>query len=385
MSQTATPGNILVTNGVNPEAVPAPVLDPRESRGQRFVGTQMHGLTGTDNLVLNGFGQDEVGKPAWHGMGLSVRGVRDPKQLLLLGGMNWKVKQLAMVGVLPPVAPEEYADTIECPTHVLNVRDDNNGILGVVGKNYKPFDNEQIADLLVAALGEGVEMDTVGTLQGGRRVFFMVRGGSFAIGKSGNDITTSDLMVAAGHDGSLALNGFFTSQRVVCKNTMRRALSGRKGGFAIRHEGDMMSKVHDIQVALGLVQKTLTEAHDEASMLNAKEMTREQLQRFWLDVYSRAEGEIPAAPTTDAEVRAKEKAESALAMWGMNFDRDRQVTGNGATAWTALNSVTEWYDHQRSVKGRDDRNRQDNRIISNMWGLSFDRKEIAREAALALL
>lgn len=369
--------NILTTNGLDPEAIIAPPLDPRESMGLRLVGSRMHGLSGSDNVVTKG----EV---AWHGMGRNVMGAEDGKEMMKLGQIDWTTDQLPLWGALPLVEGAEMLETIEVPSHVVNVRSDNKAVLGVVGKGYKPFHNAQLVDLANALAADGkADIETVGTIQGGKRVWVLVRSGSFAI--TPQDVTATYLMLAAGHDGSMAINAFWTSVRTACQNTFRRAFAGRKNGWTIRHEGGVMEKVNAAKAALGLMHATTVEEAAEALALNAKVMNREELQRFWLDVYSANEGPIVQNPKTEAETDAKERGLKVLASWADLFDADRKRSGGAASAWTAFNAVTEHYDHFRPVKGKNDAARADNRLYGALWGASAEKKSAARQMALALL
>lgn len=376
--------SILETNGLDPERIirPAADFDPAEFKGRREVGSAFHGLTQTDNVVVNGTKDGKRGEQTWHGLGINVQGVMEPKDMLTLGGMDWDVDQLPLYGCKPLLEGQEFNDTIAVPTHVVNVRSDNQEVLGVVGKGYKPFHNRQLIEL-VQALGKGVEIETVGTIQGGKRVWALVRGSTFEV--TPNDPTATYLAACAGHDGSMAINLFWTSVRLTCLNTFRRAFTGRRNGFTIRHEGGVMEKVDAAKVALGLMAETTKTEAAEALALNARTMKTEEVQRFFLEVYTATEGAIPANPKTEAETKSREKALATIKQWGENFDADRQAVKGAASVWTAYNAITEWYDHNRMVKGRNDQHRAQNRIYGNFFGLSSERKQTARRHALATL
>ena len=376
--------SILTTNGLDPERIvrPGSNFDPSEFRRQQVVGSRFHGLKAGDNLVINGKRGGGVGLNAWHGLGLNVLGVHNPLELLRMGGLDWDVEQLPIVGVLPLSEGQEYNDVTQIDTHVLNVRSDTKAALGVVGSGYKPFHNRELADL-VTQLGEGVEVETIGTIHNGKRVWFLVRGETIAV--TDRDQTQTYLMIAAGHDGSMAVQAFWTSVRAVCLSTFRRAIGGRKGGIVIRHEGKLESKIGDLRNALGLMGAETRAEAAEAMALNAREMKTEDVQRFFLEVYSRAVAPIPAKPETESEQKARDKALDVISEWGQLFDADRARTGNGATAWTAFNAVTEWYDHRSPVKGKNDAARRDNATYAALWGTAADRKATAREVALEII
>ena len=54
------------------------------------------------------------------------------------------------------------------------------------------------------------------------------------------------------------------------------------------------------------------------------------------------------------------------------------------TAWAAFNAVSEWADHQRKFRGRDDRDRAEGRLNSVWFGSSHQIKQKAYATALEL-
>lgn len=342
-----------------------------------------HMITETDGFVVNGKRTGEVGERAWHGLGTYVQGIKSADALLQIGGLDWDVQQLPMIGVLPAIG-DGSSDCINVESHVLNVRSDNRQILGVVGKGYHPFHNRQLIEL-VKAMNDGgeAEVETLGSIMGGRRVWALIRGQSFTL--RNNDTTQSYLAACTSHDGSLAINLFWTSIRIVCNNTFRAALGNRANGISIRHEGSVMQKVDSAKVALGLMAETTAREAQIAEALDGYQMNRESLQRFFVSVYSTVEGAIPANPSTDAEKRQHAKAAEAIGNWCQMFDADRRRVNGGATMWHAFNAVTEWYDHVKLPQIKNPQAREDARIASALFGTNCDRKQQVREMALAAI
>lgn len=67
----------------------------------------------------------------------------------------------------------------------------------------------------------------------------------------------------------------------------------------------------------------------------------------------------------------------------MNFNKDLEKLGTPAFVWTALNAVTQWFDHQRTLRGLNDRSRLDQRVMGNWWGDAAIAKAKAIEMALS--
>ena len=68
-----------------------------------------------------------------------------------------------------------------------------------------------------------------------------------------------------------------------------------------------------------------------------------------------------------------------------NYDNDRNtLPGIKHTAWALYNSVSEWSDHQRRVRGKGELARVESRLVSNWFGTSHRIKQVAYGSALEL-
>jgi len=338
-----------------------------------------HGISLTDSFIANGRANGQAGDRAWHGLGICCTGIKTADELLRISGLDWQTHQLPLYG-----SHGESEDMIYVDSHRLNIRSDNQQILGVVGKGYRPFHNSQMIELIEAIDDGGqAEVETLGSIHGGKRVWALIRGETFSVNQ--NDETATYLACTNSHDGSLAINLFWTSVRIVCANTFRAALGGMKNGISIRHEGSIMTKAESAKIALGLMKETTAREAETAKALDGYQMTREALQRFYIDVYSQLEGAIPSDPKTDSEMKQYQKAAETISHWGLLFDQDRKRTLGNASLWTAFISVTEWYDHHRRPQIKDAQAREDARIASALFGENANRKQKAREIALAAI
>ena len=170
-----------------------------------------HELTKIDGLALANDG-------AWHGMGTVVKGAMNPFSALRIAGLEWEVEQSdAITGVFNAGEQDEYRVSTDSAKVLL--RSDTKTVLGVVGPDYQPFQNQQLAELaygLRSAADGTVEVETAGSIRGGRRVWMLLRGKTVEFGAPGDE-TVPYLFLANGHDGSLALtvashNGLGSSQ-----------------------------------------------------------------------------------------------------------------------------------------------------------------------------
>lgn len=321
-----------------------------------------HEITKSDGLVL-------TKESAWHGLGLVVDQAPSAREALKLAGIDWTVSSLPM-----------FAGNKRVATHVQNVRSDNGEHLGTVGAEYSVVQNAQVADLADAFSSTGeVKIESAGSFQGGRRVFFLIQ--SQSIDVTPNDPVHTYMMLANGHDGSLVFRVDSTDVRVVCRNTFLMALGAGSSNLAkFKHTGDTGAKMERVKALIQIHGTARLDRETKYKALEAKSLTTDQVQAFFTDVYARMYNPIPVNPTNKTEEKQRAKAVDILAEWSNLFDADRKRTQGTASAWAAFNSVTEWVDHARPVHGDTDRDYA--RLFS---ARNNEDKAMAFDRALALV
>jgi phage/plasmid-like protein (TIGR03299 family) len=332
--------------------------DAAEYRGLR-TRTQImtnHQLTGADRLAL-------YKEPGWHGLGEVIAEELTGEQAVdrFLG---WKVVQEP---VYTKIAGAERLLPLKA-----NVRSDTRDLLGVVGPDYVVVQNHDIggfADALLAeAKAEGVKvrMETCGSLLGGRKVFLTLRPDrDVRVGKTGADVTVPLLTIINGHDGTVAMTAGWTFVRVVSNNTYTSALgvldqdvtAGR--AFRIRHQGKVSDYLNSAKACLGLAVKGLEKFQEAAVAMGRREMGWNEVMAFFREAYQAQYGRVSDSPETEAEVKAEERMIQVVSEWDALMASDNQrLDGIGGTLWAAFNTITQWQDHTRAVKGVKSADRQ---------------------------
>ncbi len=293
-----------------------------------------HLITSTDNVVLHKTG-------AWHGLGIVVENAPTPDEALQLAGLSWSVQR----------RPLEFYDAEgelhAVNSHVVNVRSDTHEQLGVVGADWRAVQNIELADLATQLNQDGiVRVESAGSLSGGRKVWFLLKGESLRVLGRDNDIVEPYILLANGHDGSLALTAQATSVRVVCNNTLRFAL-GAQQEKRIRylHTKGVTANVDEIRQTLGLFTAGRKAFGEQADALAKTQVAREELDAFFVDVYTKTLGlEIPTRDEARSDPkgagRRLDNAIERVAQWKTNFANENLVRGAGHTAWAAFNAIT---------------------------------------------
>lgn len=335
-----------------------------------------HELHSNDGLVLAGQG-------AWHGLGKITKNALNPFAALREAGLEWTVEEsTSITGIFNPGEDAEYR--VATDSAKVLVRSDDKSVLGVVGPDYVPFQNQQLAELadgLRKATDGVAEVETAGSIRGGRRVWMLLRSKSVEFGGAGDE-TVPYLFIANGHDGSLALKAIPTGVRVVCSNTFHLALGARRNGLSFRHTLNLNSRVSELALAVKKWDETIVQGAEVAKRMAAKPVTREQVQALWLDVIQRLDGEVPTNPKNGWEENRRERAVAGLAHAAQVFDRESQQFG--ANLWVAANAATNWVQHVRaqdSVRTKD----ASVRAYAAWEGSTADAVSEALDAAVALV
>jgi phage/plasmid-like protein (TIGR03299 family) len=325
-----------------------------------------HGIRSNDTVLL-------ARTKAWHGLGIVLPDQFAPAEALSIGGLDWSVEEsTALTATF--VEADGSAERAVIDTHKTLRRSDDRSILGTVGSGYTPVQNRTLAEIAESFNAAGVRVETAGSLHGGRKVWFLLDGGSVDVGGKG-DITNRFIMLHNAHDGTASLGGDLVKTRVVCNNTYTGALNENGGFFRYRHTSGIALRVEDAKQALAAF-RDLT-AKDNAAMqaLAAKTLTRAQIQELWLDVLVALDGPIAVNPKTESESRRKQKAVDALADMSRVFDRE--AAQFGGTAWVAANAVTNYIQYHRG------RLTGDARTSSDLFGSYAEAKRLTMRKALA--
>lgn len=314
-----------------------------------------HEIRKNDGLALADNG-------AWHGLGTVVKGAMNPFAALKIANLEWEVMESdSLTGVYNAgVHAQEFR--VSTDTGKLLIRSDDKSVLGIVGPDYTPVQNQEIAELAFAlrANADGnAEVESAGSIRGGRKVWMLLRAPSVQFGGK-DDESVPYLFIANSHDGSMALKAMPTAVRVVCSNTFHLALSSCKKGISFKHTQGITSRVEDLKRAIQTWQEQIDKSASISRRLAAKPMNRDSIRELWVDVVERLDGAgIPMNPKNGWENNRKERAVNGLAHMAQTFDREQQQFG--ANLWVAANAATNWVQHirsQDSVRTKDAQARQ---------------------------
>jgi phage/plasmid-like protein (TIGR03299 family) len=311
------------------------------------------------------------GDRAWHGLGNEIAPGLGARKALKEARGDWTTSLQPLYSEV--VDLEGNPTRIEIPTHRAHVRDDTTEILGIVGSGYRPIENTEVCEFADALtdVDKGIEVETLGTLRGGRRFYVLCKLDS-SVTLAGGDHIRQYVLLSNGHGGCAAFQGYMTDIRVVCANTLRWSERSITNGFRFEHSGDIDGKLREARRTLGIVTAALPKREKLLVELAATSPRLSEVKEYFVDVFECTEKKMDDSEERQAKI---------LAQWLLNMDHPNQL-GEGSY-WTAYNAVSQWLDHERGrYKGLDE---SDSRIHPNLFGVSDRFKRVAFDKAVALI
>lgn len=337
-----------------------------------------------------------AGEAAWHGLGVRIEHATDSANAIKLAGMDWEVVKL-------PLTYEVNGHRHEAKGHFALVRADTGELLSNSGSGYQVIQNRESFRFLDTVLEEfGAKYEVAGSLFGGREVFMVCRLPEQSFTVNRNDRQEAYAVFTNPHVLGKSAKCLSVSQRPVCNNTLRLAVSGSKSGISIRHTGEIKSKIKDAQAALGLTVKQFSQYKEAAEAMTRTPINIVNYAHDVLDAVldiTQAQANMGAnvlaamLDIDEAERKLKEKEFSKKIQRRGEILEDileryesekNGVNGMRGTAWAGLNSVTEFNSHARIGRQASDlHERRSRRFESVMVGAGDEMNQVALQKAIA--
>jgi phage/plasmid-like protein (TIGR03299 family) len=321
-----------------------------------------------------------VGKreDAWHKLGQRCDNAVNWEAAMTLAGLDWQViknqnyARNPQGNVVPVSSYSIFRDT------------DNAELASNVGEGFTIKQNRdcfQFVDDLLQANG-GAHHDSAGALGNGATVWCAVRVPRADIAVNVDDKHESYLVFTTAHDGSMAHTAALSSVRVVCRNTLRQALSTNTGILRIKHTKNANARFDDAKRTMDGVVMDAKRLESKLQMLATRRVTRESMTAVMDRLFAK-----PTEKDQNTTRRENILAE-VLSLYESN-DRDAFPSIRG-TGYNLLNAVTEYTDHYRTARITDarqgysiDQARAENAVIGTGERLKTQALDVILEATAA--
>ena len=307
----------------------------------------------------------------------------NPDAAIRQAGLDWTVERVDL----------RCADTLDpVPEFSAIRRSDTNGLLGVVGKDYSPFQNAAMFDVFkdLAAVDRGdgglpFSIETAGAFSGGKVVWALAHLPDLGI-RIGDDESKTYLLVSNGHTGNRTLIIAPTTVRVVCKNSLRLAESqarerrkhpGLAGGFTLRHTPGIHEAVNEAKAAFAATIASHAATKAVWNRLADVPLTSQLEAEFMTSVF----GKVGPDESDRAKALRKTREDRLAAILASPTS---QVRGTKDTVFSLMQAVVEYADHDRTTRTSDGGDADESRLFSSTFGSGAELKAKAWDAALEM-
>lgn len=310
-----------------------------------------------------------AGDVPWHGLGEAVSGDLSAKDMLKKARLNWSVAR----------KPLTAAGNIPVPEHFALVRDSDESVLGICGKDYIPTQNSEAFEFFEKFVKAGsMTMETAGSLAGGRHVWGLAKlNRGYTL--EGGDRMEGYLLLSSPHIWGKSLTAMLTEIRVVCNNTLTAALGRGSERFRMPHIKAFDAAVqHAAADALGLSAELLRRFEDEARLMSKAKTDAAEVAKYVCALFApKLYAEI--AKHDDSKVAILDQlprnGQRVMELYHKSPGSDLKTASE--TWWGAFNAVTRFVDHEM---GRD----RDVSLTSAWFGPRATLKQRARSMAVDL-
>lgn len=270
----------------------------------------------------------------WHGLGKPVDHLMTAHECITEADLDWGVEKREIF--IKSTSPNYPANTY-ClvDDRFAVVRDTDEKALGIVGGDYKVFQNRQAFEFFDNLVDSGeAKYDTAGALHGGKRIWLTAKVPQ-NIEVAGGDEHELYILLSTSHDGSLAIRGDVTPIRVVCTNTQQLAFARAKMTWSVTHREGIEGKVAEAREALKLTFKGVDSFKALADRMASVKVTDDEFKAIM-------EKAFPAQ---------KYQLEKNLAAVVANRNESQTIFDEmRPNGWGAYNSLTEWLDHGKTYR-----------------------------------
>jgi phage/plasmid-like protein (TIGR03299 family) len=287
-----------------------------------------------------------TGERPWHGLGEVVETELTAEEAIKAAKLDWEVE----------LCPVEYKYFTEHPfggpliemngtdrTHNVVVRPSTGTALGIVGNVYTPLQNKDAFGFFDEVVGAGQAIyHTAGSLFNGRKVWILAKLPE-PILVAGKDPVEPFLLLTHSHDGKSKVRMLWTPVRVVCNNTLQAALCGMDSeGVAIRHTSNIHNRLEEAQEVLGLAKQGFETFNQVADAMVATPFVNPHVDV----ILNRILGinEDPDSASTQ-RLNIKNKILELV-------EDGTGIAPYRGTVWGFMNAITEYADHERTMRVR---------------------------------
>lgn len=251
-------------------------------------------------------------------------------------GLRWSVSKQPLM--LP--------DGSETP-YMAVVRDDNNAVFTTCKEGYTPYQNSELAELLVRISDKtGYEIHSGGMFNGGGKVYIQLNTGNEIKGIGNNKTTVKGFVTGInGHDGTTSLKWGSVNFTICCQNTFAAARGSLQN--TARHTSAIHDRVETSIREIVSVTKVEQSIFDTFIKLSQIPVTKDNIKAV-----------VKSVTGVDVDT-PRSKAEEIYSAYSVNRSGEllqsisSELLVKGETLWGLFSGVTHYTSHVVPVPKRE--------------------------------
>ena len=161
--------------------------------------------------------------------------------------------------------------------------------MGSVGPRFRPLQNLSAFRFFEPFVQSGeVVLETAGSLRGGQRVWVLARicRDPLVIVPGADDTVLPYVLLANGHDGTMAVRVGFTAVRTVCANALATAIqSSASKLIRVRHHAKAVAALEEIRGVMDLAMSDFTVSAEAYRRLARVQVSKTDLRQYVKNVF----------------------------------------------------------------------------------------------------
>lgn len=318
----------------------------------------------------------------WHGIGQAIPAdiANDPQKMAELLNATWSVIQR------PAFYQNASGQFVPVADYAAQVRSDTGTALSMTSSNRYHTDNRQPVDIIEAfrdeLLAENLHISHAAVLRGGKIVVVSAKLEMKKLAVSGTDTLMPYVTLVTGYDGQTGTKLMLSTIRTVCNNTLQMSLSEaqKTGKFKTIRAS---SRINDIQTLRDLVANVdgiVTENLRTYDALSNSKISDAEVAKYFADVLQIDISQLGKVDKDGKNVISTKSQNMLDALVNAYRNAPGAMQASG-TLWGAVNAVTYYATHEKTVRDTCDDGALNARVASNLIGDSAKLKNRALELA----
>ncbi|WP_316835038.1 DUF932 domain-containing protein [Pedobacter nutrimenti] len=296
-----------------------------------------------------------VQQKAWTGLGKIIQDYPTSAEAIIHAGLNYPVEKRKLFTPTAGAVSIEgdiIYNQIEVPNFFATVRNDNNAVLGVVGKDYQVIQNSEAFSFFDAIVGggDGILYETAGALGMGERIFITAKLPDY-IRVGNDDVIEKYLFLTTSHDGSGSITAAFTPIRIVCQNTLNAALRNSTNTIRIKHTANAKQRLVEAHKVMGMSNKLTEQLEGIFNQWAAVRITDKEVKKLIqmaMAPNKETLSNLISGKTDELSTLYKNTVDDVFT-YAMTSDTQQMTTTKG-TVFGAYNAVTGYFQNVRNYK-----------------------------------